>query len=129
MWDELLGYWPSITSGGCRYLLQVRDHFINQCSSIRDTGVTWKNRVLKPISEDDILYLLFGMNRFRLRDVDWEYPLSSKKLGLLRMEGLQDRTLDFDPVRTTDHMIIVEMCRSRRLSQRGAIIEWAMINP
>ena len=28
MWDELLGYWPSIISGGCRYLFQARDHFI-----------------------------------------------------------------------------------------------------
>ena len=84
---------------------------------------------MKPISKDNMLYLLFGMNRFCLRDVDWEYLLSSDKFRLLRMEGLQDRTLDFDPIRTTDHMIIVEMCRSRRLSQRGAIIEWAMINP
>ena len=129
MWDELLGTWPSVTNGGCRYLLQARDHFIHQCASLRAAGVTSKNKEVKQMNEDDMLYILFGMNRFRLRDVDWEYPLSSDKFGLLRMEGLQDRTLDFDPVRTTDHMIIVEMCSSRRLSQRGAILEWARMNP
>ena len=94
MWDELLGTWPSVTSGGCRYMLQARDHFIHQCNTLQDAGVTWKNRKVRHINEDDMLYILFGMNRFRLRDVDWEYPLSSDKFGLLRMEGLQDRTLD-----------------------------------
>ena len=129
MWEELLGYWPSLTSGFCRYLLYARDHFVNQCSALQGTGVTWKKRIVRPIEEDDLLYLLFGMNRFQLRDVVCGYPLSSDKFGLLRMEGLQDRTLDFDPIRTTDHMVIVEMCCSRQLSQRGAIVEWARMNP
>ena len=110
-------------------MLQARDHFMHQCDTLQDAGVTWKNRKVRHFSEDDMLYILFGMNRFRLRDVNWEYPLSSDKFDLLRMEGLQERTLDFDPVRKIDHMIIVEMCRSRQLSQRGAIVEWARMNP
>ena len=45
------------------------------------------------------------------------------------MAGLQDRTLDFDPVSVRSHTVIVDMCHDRKLSQLGAIIEWARMNP
>ena len=91
--------------------------------------ITWKGNKLRPIDEDDLLILLFGMSRFRVRDIDWSYQLTSDKFGLLRMAGLQDRTLDFDPVSVRSHTVIVDMCRDRNESQRGAIIEWARMNP
>ena len=49
VWEELLGDWPSITRGGPRYLLQVRDHFIYQCSVICTAEITWKGPLMMMI--------------------------------------------------------------------------------
>ena len=65
------------------------------------------------------------MSRSHVRDIAWDSPVDSDKFGLLRMEELQDRTMDFDPMLINDHMIIVDICRDQNLSQRGAIVEWA----
>ena len=80
LWEELVGDWPSITKGGPRYLLQVRDSFIHQCGAICRAEVTWKGNKLRPIDEDDKLYLLFGMNQGRLRDIEWRVELESDRL-------------------------------------------------
>ena len=92
MLEKILGDWPSITNGGCRFLLQARYHFLHQVEVIMESELTWSNgEKMKTMDEEDTMYLLFGMKPFDLCDIDWSDGVSSANLGLLRapMQGEQ----------------------------------------
>ena len=128
MLENLLGDWPFITNGGCRFLLQARYPFLHQVEVIQESQMTWSNgERMKNMDEDDIMYLLFGMKPLDLCDVDWSDGVSSTNLGLLRAP-MQVNVLQFDPSSTSDYRVIVRQCKDRDLPQRGAILEWARLN-
>ena len=129
-WVKLLGSWPAITKGGPRYLLHCRVHFIQQMDVIKDQGISWdEDNSMKIPDEDDVFYCLFGMNRDRLIRVNWGAPLKSSWMGLELYEPVQSHVLKFDPNTTKDVKKIVELCKERRLTQRGCILEWARVYP
>ena len=129
LWVQLIGRWPSLTSGGPRYILQVRLHFIHQVKVILDQDIVWNDKVyVRPLDDDDLFYVLFGIPRERLTNVNWKIPQLSIKFGPQRHENIQSRVLEFDPSVTSDYLVIVDLCKERRLPQRGAVVEWARLN-
>ena len=130
-WSKLVGNWPAITKGGPRYLLQCRTHFLHQMDVIMDLGISWgkENDSMKIPDDDDRFYILFGISKDRLMRVDWNAPLPSCEFGLQKIMSIQNRALEFNPSKVSDYKKIVEMCSVRRLSQRGAVLEWARHNP
>ena len=38
LWIKMLGDWPAVTTGGCRYLLECRSWFVNQASILKRSG-------------------------------------------------------------------------------------------
>ena len=80
-------------------------------------------------NEDETMYILFGINKGRLARANWNSPLICNSLGLLKLEAIQSRCLNFNPVITSDYQTIVDLCKICQLSQRGAVLEWARINP
>ena len=109
---------------GPRYLLHCSVHFIQQMDVIKDQEISWdEDNSMKIPDEDDIFYCLFGMNRDRLIRVNWNAPLKSSWMGLEMFEPIQSRMLKFDPCTTKDIKKIVELCKDRRLTQRGCILE------
>ena len=97
---------------------------------IKDQEISWdEDKSIKIPDEDDIFYCLFGMNRDRLIRVNWNAPLKSSWMGLEMFEPIQSRMLKFDPNTTTDFNKIVELCKDRRLTQCGSILEWARSYP
>ena len=72
IWLELLGNWPSLTAGGCRFIVQSREHFI-----LRKTRISWGSGiVLREVTEEMLLYALYGFSAIRLRKVDWNVAVS-----------------------------------------------------
>ena len=131
VWENLLGDWPSITSGGPRFILQVRMKFLHQCETLKDAEISWdESYKMKPMDEDDIYYALFSMDpNGMISDIIWENELESDRLGLHRFAPIQSNLLEFDPARISDYRVIAAQCRRRGLPQRGAILEWARLNP
>ena len=75
------------------------------------------------------MYLLFAIPQHDLVGVEWTEGVESSQLGLLRFPYYQDGVLDFDPACTDDYRVVVQKCKERGVSQRGAIVEWARLNP
>ena len=130
LWVNLLGSWPTITTGGPRYILHVRYHFLHQIDVINDQGVTWdvKSSIKVP-NEDETTYILFGISKGRLTRANWNAPLISNHFGPVRLEAIQSKSLNFKPAATSHYRTIVDLCKTRQLSQRGAVLEWARGNP
>ena len=78
---------------------------------------------MKPLDEDDIFYILFGIPQARISRVDWNVPIWGDRVGLHRRDNIQDIVLKFDPSTTTNYEDVVALCVERRLPQRGAIVE------
>ena len=130
LWVNLLGSWPTITTGGPRYILQVRYHFLHQIDVINNQGITWDGKSsIKVPNEDETTYILFGISKGRLTRANWNALLISNPLGLVRLEAIQSKSLNFNPAATSDYRTIVDLCKTCQLSQRGAVLEWARGNP
>ena len=75
-------------------------------------------------------YALFSMDpNGMISDIIWENELESDRLGLHMFAPMQSNLLEFDPARMSDYRVIAAQCRRRGLPQRGAILEWARLNP
>ena len=117
MLEGLLGEWPDITNGGCRFLLHARLRFIYQCEVIKDSGITWNSgEIMKPMDEDDRLYLLFGRSSSDLSESLWKIPVEVETLGLLHHPAVQSKVLRFDPTSIERYGEIVTQCKSKGLS-------------
>ena len=129
-WVSIVGHWPSITNGGPRYILQVRQHFIHQVKVILAQKISWKdNETMKPLDEDNMFYILFGIAQDGISRTNLNLLMSTTSFGLQKRENLQNRVLEFDSATTVNYKDIVKLSKDRRLPQRGAIIEWGRLNP
>ena len=84
---------------------------------------------MKPMDEDDRLYLLFGTSSFDMFDLMWDDLVEVETLGLLRLPSVQAQVLRFDPTSIGRFSDILSQCKSKGLSQKWALIEWAQLNP
>lgn len=72
LWSRILGKWPSPTSGGCRYLLEAREWFLFQITTLAEAGYTWsKGKRLEVPGEEDKEYARFGLDPEELEKQDW----------------------------------------------------------
>lgn len=79
IWTRLLGSWPSITQGGCRFLIQCREWFLVQIRILARARLQWMdNRVLKLPGEDDLMYARFGLSPEQLGSPNWREPCSRR---------------------------------------------------
>ena len=63
LWLEILGSWPSITFGECRFLLQCRQWFLVQVRVLARAKVQWADgRVLELPVEENLEYSRFGLS-------------------------------------------------------------------
>ena len=63
LWTEILGSWPSLTSGGCRFLLQCRQWLPVQMRALARAKIQWSDgRIIQFPKESDLAY-----SRFRSR--------------------------------------------------------------
>ena len=128
IWCRLLGSWPSMTHGGCRFVIQPRLWFLEQICILGRCKIQWiDQRVLRRPDEDDWLYARFGLSQEQIGYQSWRNPVTRLR-GLVRPPGINVALLEFDPS-TTKNTVIGRRCTVLGRSQRWAILEWARLNP
>ena len=128
IWCQLLGSWPSMVHGGCRFVIQPRLWFLEQIRILRRSKVQWMDgRILKMPDEEDEIYARFGLSVEQIGFQSWRNPVD-KVRGLVRPPGINVELLVFDPS-VTKNTVIARRCAALGRSQRWAILEWARLNP
>ena len=128
LWSKLIGDWPSITNGGCRFALQARFKFLDQVRILAKSNITWNHgRILLCPAYEVHLYATFGVSMNLFQDTVWNEPTSSRR-GLKRPASAQRGMLEFSPA-TVQPTTISKFCSKNGRVQRLAILEWGLVNP
>jgi len=130
IWSKLVGNWPTITSGGCRFTLQARIKFIKQMEMLRRINFVWRfNLVLPVISQEFREYARFGISRAILKRVIWteEVP-ESQGFELCRPESLEAPMIELNP-ETERCAQIMKFCIQNGRMQKFVLWEWCRMYP
>ena len=128
MWSQILGKWPSPTSGGYRYLLEAREWFLSQMTVLAQVGYTWsEGRRLEVPGRDEREYSRFGLESEELEKQVWSEPVGRVR-GWGRPKNLKIPllVLDMSKVKSKE---IGEKCTLIGRCQRWSLLEWARMNP
>ena len=128
LWLELLGSWPSVTFGGCRYMIQCREWFLTQIQVLIRAQIKWSDgRVLRDLRDDDREYSRFGLSLGEIGDQTWRGAVS-ETWRMVRPEGVSVPLLEFD-ISSTKPCEIGRRCTEIGRCQRWSLLEWARMNP
>ena len=58
LWSRMVGSWPSITFGGCRFVLQARIWFKNQLKMLQRAKIMWKDNLVIQILTDKMEFAI-----------------------------------------------------------------------
>ena len=81
LFSELIGNWPSLTAGGCRFLLQARDKIIHQMEILIKMKFDWLDGYILPALGRDIRLYFRPGGSGELLEFDTNWTLST--LGVL----------------------------------------------
>ena len=128
LWTRLLGSWPSITHGGCRFLIQCREWFMVQVRTLARANIQWMDgRVIRVPNEADLEYARFGLSSEQIGFQSWTEPVPGVR-GFARPESISVPLIEFDPG-TTFSTDIGRLCTQIGRFQRWTILEWGRMNP
>ena len=130
IWSKLVGDWPTLTSGGCRFALQARIKFISQMEMLRRINHPWRFDIVLPeITQEIREYARFGISRTALKGVIWteEIP-ESQGFELCRPESLEAPMIELKP-ETAKCAEIMRFCIQNGRMQKFVIWEWCRMNP
>jgi len=128
VWLELLGSWPSLTQGGCRYVLQARAWFLTQAAIIaREEFLKAPLMLAREPIDDDFLYSLFGMSQDSLSCVDWSEGSVAPGFMMVRPRHLEGIMCNIN-VDTLGSACVSRFCATAGRPQRELIYEWARMN-
>ena len=128
LWTKLIGDWPSIVNGRCRFALQARHKFIDQVRILAKSKIPWNHgRVLLCPGVGEKIYATFGIDKAIFQDTLWMEPSSSGR-GLKRPASIQPGMLEFYP-KSVQTSTIAKFCSMKGRSQIFAILEWRLVNP
>ena len=126
IWTRLFGNWPTITNGGARFLLQVREKCLAQVGEIKAARIRWKIDLdLPTIGEEEKLAALYGLD---VTPAQWGSPVLSGELGLIRETSIVPPLLKFDP-QVSQASYIAKKCLNNGSVQKLALREWARSFP
>ena len=110
IWNKLIGGWPTIVNGGCRFALQDRRKFLDQVRILAKSKILWnQGRILLCPRFGEVLYSTFGVDMELLKDFIWTKP-SCNVRGLKHPGSIQPGTLEFNP-KTVQTTIIAKFCQ------------------
>ena len=125
--SEAFGEWPSIVSGGCRYLHQARTHFLAQCRILGSSGFTsWTVDIMPyPVTQEmkeNATYTMADIHTVSFRDAITSSP---DVLGLVMHGDLIDESLEDvnDPAKLTSKLLL-QTARTHKRIARELYAEW-----
>ena len=128
LWSKLIGDWPSIVNGGCRFALQARLKFLDQVRILAKSNITWNHgRILLGLGSNETFYATFGIPEEDFKGAVWSEPTITRR-GLRRPSSMEAGMLDFNPT-TVNYSTISKFCSVNQRIQRLAILEWGLVNP
>ena len=124
----MIGDWPSITNGGCRFALQARFKFLDQVRIFAKSNITWNHgRILLCQGYEENVYSTFGVSMESFQDTVWSETTSSRR-GLKKPASIQQGMLQFYPA-MVQPSTISKFCSMNGQIQQLAILEWGLVNP
>ena len=128
LWTELLGSWPSLTNGGCRFLLQCRQWLPVQMRALARARIQWSDgRIIQPPKESDLVYSRFGLSPEQIGEQSWSEPAPGT-LRMVRPPGIAVGVVNFD-MGTIRSSVLGGACAATGRSQRWCMLEWVMLTP
>ena len=128
LWTELLGFWPSLTKGGCRFLLQCRQWLPVQMRALSRAKIQWSDgQVIQSPKESDLVYSRFGLSPEQIGVQSWSEPAPGT-LRMVRPPGIALGVVNFD-MGSIRSSILGRACAGTGRSQRWSILEWVMLTP
>ena len=128
IWCEILGDWPALTSGGCRFLAQAREWFLTQARVLRSSGFKWTCGVkMKSIGPYFISYARFGLAPKVIHAADYSETVPAYS-GLFRPRSLKSTLCQFNPV-TVKPATLSKFAKKEGKVLKAVIFEWARYYP
>ena len=128
IWCKLLGGWPSLTNGGCRFLLQAREKFLDQARILKSSRFKWKLEVtMKDISTAFRSYARFGMSPEAIGGCNFSESVPFH-YGLFRPVSCSVPPLLMNPEKVKPATICKVVKKQPRM-MKPAVFEWARMNP
>jgi len=122
-------HWPTITSGGPRYLQLVRLKFLEHYVMLRHSSVSGARQIfVKMLTESDIKYATFG-HKF-VGDLDGSVPMrrdTRETLALACHPALEDTLIKPD----INDLCLPQLCRAAGAAGRDlpeALLEWMRLD-
>ena len=128
LWCDLLGGWPALTSGGCRFIYQARERFLSQVKILKKSGFKWVLDVrMKDMGERFESYSRFGIHKDKLDACNYTDP-APFQYGMFRPRSLKVPAIRFDPEKVKTFKI-GKFCKTQTRGVKAVIFEWARLNP
>ena len=128
MWNKTRGSWPSLTRGGCRFLHQCRDWFLEMVRIWTQQGLRWDIGIKLPtMSRELMIHANFKVSPIAISACNFNEPVMQSS-GLLRPKSLKAKKIVLDP-KTVKSFAIGKQCKKAGREQIPAMLEWARENP
>ena len=128
MWCSLLGDWPTVTKGGCRFIIQARIWFMQQVKVFVANKFRGKDgKIVPEIKNRTGLYSGFGIEKEILEVTNFEEKVPGA-VGLLRPKSLKAKPLIMNPD-TVKCQFIGKFCKKQSRNLTQILLEWARSNP
>ena len=128
IWCRLIGNWPSLTNGGCRYLLQARDKFLEQARVLKKSRFKWRLKVtMRELSNGFKAYARFGIPKEIIETCRFSDP-AQFHYGLLRPGSCPIPPLYMSPEKVKP-ATIGKVVKGQERSMKSIVFEWARMNP
>ena len=128
IWCEILGDWPALTKGGCRFLSQAREWFLTQARVIKSSGFKWTCGVkLKELNPYFISYARFGISPHIIHAAEYWEPVQAYT-GLFRPNSLKSTLCNIDPI-SVKPATLSKFAKKEKKVIKAVLFEWARYYP
>ena len=128
LWSRMVESWPSITFGGCRFVLQARLWFKDQLRMLQRAKIMWDdNLVIQHLSDEMEFAVTYSIPNVYFSEELWISKVPGVS-GLSRPQTLPGGYLKLN-TRFNTPFTISKRCKIIGRSQRDCILDWARLNP
>ena len=128
IWCEIIGEWPALTNGGCRFLSHAREWFITQARILKSSGFKWTCGVkMKNINPFFLSYARFGISPHVVHDAEYFESVPAYS-GLFRPLSLKSTLSRMNPS-TVKPATLSKFARKEGKVLKAVVFEWARYYP
>ena len=128
LWCKLIGGWPSLSSGGCRFVHQAREKFVDQIAVLKKSGFKWTIDVkMKEMGPRFESYVRFGISKEVIDACNFSEPVPFQ-FGMFRPRSMKVPSIRMDPEKIKPYSL-GKFCKMQTRGVKAVVFEWARINP